>query len=108
MALKTKKWDVVDFLKTPEDIAAYLEAAFEEGDAKFFFKALGNAARARGMSEVSRVTGNSRESLYKALSEAGNPSFETVQRTVEALDLRITFEPKPKRDDNYAEARLSA
>jgi len=73
--LKLRKWDSAEHLKTEEDMALYLEACFQEAgdDALFIAKALGNIARAKGMSQLSRDTGLGRESLYKALSGEGNP-----------------------------------
>ncbi len=86
-----KKWDSAEYLKTDEDIASYLEACFEEAgdDAAFIAKALGNIARARGMSQVAQDTGLGRESLYKALSGDGNPSFATILKVMNALGLRL-------------------
>jgi probable addiction module antidote protein len=72
-------------------MAAYLEACLEEadGDAAFVAKALGDIARAKGMSQVARDTGLSRESLYKALSGDRSPSFDTVLKVIEALGLKL-------------------
>ncbi len=88
---KTTPYDVAEHLRTPEESAAYLEACFEEanGDAAFIAKALGDIARARGMSQVAQDTGLSRESLYKALSGERNPSFDTVLKVMDALGLRL-------------------
>ena len=90
--LKLSKWDSAEHLKTEEDIALYLDACFEEAadDAPFIAKALGTVARARGMTQLARDTGLGRESLYKALSGEGNPSFETILKVTRALGLRIT------------------
>lgn len=92
---KTTKYDVAEYLRTPKEMAAYLEACIEEanGDAAFIAKALGNIARAKGMTEIARETGLSRESLYKALSGERSPSFETVLKVITALGLRIHTEP---------------
>ena len=92
---KLRKWDSAEHLKTDEDIALYLEACFEEAgdDAAFIAKALGNAARAKGMSQLARDTGLGRESLYKALSGDGNPSFATVLKVMHALGLRLQPQP---------------
>ncbi len=86
-----KKWDSAEHLKTPEDMAMYLEACLEEAgdDAAFIAKALGNIARARGMSQLARDTGLGRESLYKALSAEGNPSFSTILKVTRALGIRL-------------------
>ena len=82
-------WDPAEHLQSEEDMAAYLEAALEEGDASLFAAALGDVARAKGMSQLARETGLGRESLYKALSPSGNPSFATVQKVASALGLRL-------------------
>ena len=88
---KTTRYDVAEHLRTPEEMAAYLEACLDEakGDAAFIAKALGDIARAKGMAQVARDTGLSRESLYKALSDSGNPSLDTVVHVAKALDLRL-------------------
>lgn len=93
--IKTTKYDVAEYLSTPQEMAAYLEACIEEanGDAAFVAKALGNIARAKGMSEIARETGLSRESLYKSLSGERSPSFETVLKVITALGLKIHAEP---------------
>ena len=93
--IKTTKYDVAEYLNTPEEMAAYLEACLEEanGDAAFVAKALGNIARAKGMTEIARETGLSRESLYKSLSGERSPSFETVLKVIGALGLKIHAEP---------------
>lgn len=84
-------FDIADHLKTPEEMAAYLEASIEEsgGDATFIAKALGDIARAKGMSQVARDTGLSRESLYKALSGERSPNFDTVLKVISALGLKL-------------------
>ena len=87
--VKTTKWDVVDYLKTDKDMANYLEAAIEDGDAALISAALGDIARAKGMSQVARKAGLGRESLYKALSPNGNPEFATALKVVRALGLRL-------------------
>jgi probable addiction module antidote protein len=90
-----KKWESAEHLKTPEDMAMYLEACFEEAgdDAAFIAKALGNIARAKGMSQLAHDTGLGRESLYKALSGQGNPSFATILKVTRALGIRLHAEP---------------
>lgn len=96
MTKKTKlsRYDVAEHLRTPAEMAAYLEAVLDEspGDAAAIAKALGDVARARGMSEVARKAGLSRESLYKALSGERSPDFETVLRVVRALGIRLHAE----------------
>ncbi|MGW8257265.1 MAG: addiction module antidote protein, partial [Thermoguttaceae bacterium] len=81
---KTKKYDVVQYLDNEEDMAAYLQAAFEDGDPTLIIHALGNIARARGMTAIARETKLRRESLYKALSPEGNPEFATVLKVIHA------------------------
>ena len=90
----TSPYDVAEHLRTREEMAAYLEACMEEadGDAAFIAKALGDIARARGMSQVACDAGLSRESLYKALSGERNPAFGTVLRVIGALGLRLRAE----------------
>ena len=90
---KTKPYDVTEYLETEDDMAAYLQAALDEGDPALVIHALGNIARARGMSEVARKTGLRRESLYKALSPDGNPEFATVLKVVQALGIELHAEP---------------
>jgi probable addiction module antidote protein len=91
---KTSKYDVAEHLRTPEEMAAYFEACLEEanGDAAFIAKALGDIARAKGMSQVAREAGLSRESLYKALSGERTPGFDTILKVIGALGLRLHAE----------------
>ena len=88
---KTTRYDVAEHLRTPEEMAAYLEACMEEaaGDAAFIAKALGDIARAKGMTQVAQDAGLSRESLYKALSGERNPGFDTILKVVNALGLKL-------------------
>jgi len=86
---ETRPWDIVESLDSDERIAAYIEAALEENDAPLIAAALGDIARAKGMSEIARQTGLGRESLYKALSPEGNPEFSTVLKVFRALGLRL-------------------
>jgi probable addiction module antidote protein len=88
--MKTAPFDSADYLQTAEDIAAYLEAAFEDGDAAVITHALGVVARAEGMTEVARKAGLTRASLYKALSGEGRPEFATVLKVLQALGLKLT------------------
>ena len=87
----TSRYDVAEHLRTQEEMAAYLEACFEEanGDAAFIAKALGDIARAKGMSQVARDAGLSRESLYKALSGERSPGFDTILKVIGALGLKL-------------------
>ena len=88
---KTVAYDVAEQLRTPEEMAAYLDAWLEEApeDVAGITRALGDIARAKGMSQVARDAGLSRESLYKALSEDGNPSFATVLKVARALGVKF-------------------
>lgn len=90
--IRTVPFDSPALLKTPEDVAAYLEAAMEDGDPRVIAAALGNIARAKGMSALARESGLGRESLYKALSPDGNPEFATILKVVRALGLRLHAE----------------
>ncbi len=89
--IKLSKWDSAEHLKTDEDMALYLEACLEEAgdDATFIAKALGNIARAKGMTQLAKDTGLGRESLYKALSGEGNPSFATILKVTSALGIKL-------------------
>ena len=86
---KSTPWDPVEHLDAPEDMASYLEAALKEGDATLFAAALGDVARAKGMTEVAEKTGLGRESLYKALSSEGNPEFATILKVLDSLGLSL-------------------
>jgi probable addiction module antidote protein len=87
--IKRRPWHAAEHLTAEEDMAAYLEAALEDGDPALIAAALGDIARAKGMSEIARETGLGRESLYKALSPDGNPEFSTVLKVVRALGIRL-------------------
>ena len=91
---KTTRYDVAEHLRTPKEMAAYLEACIEEanGDAAFIAKALGDIARAKGMAQVARDAGLSRESLYKALSGERSPGFDTILKVMAALGIRLHAE----------------
>jgi probable addiction module antidote protein len=92
---KTTRYEIAEHLRTPKEMAAYLEACIEEanGDATFVAKALGDIARAKGMTQVARDAGLSRESLYKALSGDRNPEFGTIMKVVDALGLKLYAQP---------------
>jgi probable addiction module antidote protein len=92
---KTTPYDVTEYLRTPEDMAAYLDAWLVEApdDAAGIARAFGDIARAKGMSQVAKDAGLSRESLYRALSADGNPSFATVLKVARALGVRLHVEP---------------
>ncbi len=89
---KTSPWDAAEHLETDEDMAAYLEAALDDGDPALITAALGDIARAKGMTQIARETGLGRESLYKALSPEGNPEFSTILKVVRALGLKLHAE----------------
>jgi probable addiction module antidote protein len=91
--VKTTRFDSAEYLDSDEAIGAYLEEALETEDPAFIAHALGTVARARGMSQIAKETGLSRESLYKALSTEGNPEFSTVIRVMKALGLRLSVAP---------------
>lgn len=86
---KTRPWDPVEYLETEEDMAAYLDAALAENDLRLIAAALGDIARAKGMTRVAHEAGLGRESLYKSLSISGNPEFSTVLKVTQALGLRL-------------------
>jgi probable addiction module antidote protein len=90
----TTRFDVVEHLRTPEEMAAYLKACFDEAgdDAVFIAKALGDIARAKGMTQIARDTGLSRESLYKTLSGERTPGFDTILKVIQALGLKLHAE----------------
>jgi probable addiction module antidote protein len=94
---RTTRWDAAAQLHSDADIAAYLDAALEDGDPTVITAALGDVARAKGMSEVARKTGLGRESLYKALSPNGNPEFATVLLVLQALGMKLHATPAPHR-----------
>ena len=100
MEIKTLPYDVAETLRTPDEMAAYLEACIEEadGDAAFIAKALGDIARAQGMTQIARQTGLSRESLYKALSGDRSPSFDTVLKVIAALGLKLSASVQEKAE----------
>ena len=94
VATKTTRWDVVEHLKTEADMAAYLEACFEEDDPALVADALGLIARARGMTQMAKETKLGREGLYKALSPEGNPTLATMFKVTKALGLKLSVSPR--------------
>jgi len=94
---KTTRFDAAEYLDSEERQVAHITTALETGDADFVRDALGVVARARGMGEVAKNAGLNRESLYKALGEAGNPEFATVMRIVRALGLTLSARPAVRR-----------
>ena len=93
---KTLPWDPADYLEDSNDVVAYLEAAFEDGDPQVIAGAIGDVARSKGMTAVAAKSGLGRESLYKALSRDGNPGFATVLSVLAALGLRLRPSPTGK------------
>ena len=89
MKTRTTAWNVTEHLKTKEEREAYLNAAFEDGDASVIAAALGDIARAEGMSKVAKRTGLGRESLYKALSPDGNPALSTILKVIRAFEFNL-------------------
>ena len=87
--IATKRCDPAEHLRTDEEIAAYLDAALEDGDSALIAAALGDVARAQGMAKIARKSGLGRESLYKALSAEGNPEFATVMKVLRSLGLKL-------------------
>ncbi|GAU86002.1 addiction module antidote protein [Bosea sp. BIWAKO-01] len=89
MPLETTRFDIQEYLKTPEQQVAYIEAALDEDDPAFLAKALGEVARARGMTQVAKDAGVTREALYRALSEKGDPRLSTLMGVMKALGLKL-------------------
>lgn len=90
MIIETTEWNTADYLTSGEAIAAYLEAALEDGDPKVVAVALGNIAKAKGMTNIAKEAGITREALYKALSEKGDPKLSTLLGVIKAIGLRFT------------------
>ena len=95
--LKTMPFDVSEYLKSEEDIADYLNAAFEDGDPAVIAAALGNVAKACGMTKVANDAGVARESLYRSLSAEGNPELGTVMKVARSFGLRLRFQALPRK-----------
>ena len=93
MKTKTSLWDAAEHLKAREDLAAYMAGALEESDVSLIAAALGDIARAQGMTKIARKTGLGRESLYKTLSRKGNPELETVLKVCDAVGLKLKAVP---------------
>ena len=87
--MELKKFDAVDFLNNDEVMIEYLNVALQENDPRYFAKALGNVARAKGMSSISETTGLGRQSLYRSLSADGNPRIDTLFRVMASLNIRL-------------------
>lgn len=89
MAIETKPWDAAEMLNTPADITAYLDAYLEDGTPEELCRALGTIARSHGMSALARETGISREALYRAFRDTGNPTLDTLLRVLKAFGVRL-------------------
>jgi probable addiction module antidote protein len=94
MTLETKPWNPVEHIQTLERQAAYLEAAFEDGDPALIAATIGDIARARGMTELARETGLTRNALYKAFRKGGNPTLGTLSSVVGALGYKLSVQPR--------------
>ncbi len=114
MAEKFTRWDAVDYLENDEDMALYLDACLDEdpGDGSLVRAALNDIARARGMTQLARDTGLTREGLYRALSASGNPEFSTVLRVIKALKIKLhatpATPPKSRRVPRKKSGELAA
>jgi len=95
--MKTFKWDASEFLETEEDIAMYLSLAFEEGDPEAIALAIGNIAKARGMTEIAKKAGVSRDSLYRSFRKGGDPRLTTLVGVMSSLGMKLTAEPAESR-----------
>jgi probable addiction module antidote protein len=93
MGIELKTYDVAEHLDSADEIRLYLEAAFEDGDPAVIVHALGNVARAQGMTKIAADTRMSRAGLYKALGEGGNPSLETLSAVLRSFGMRLAVAP---------------
>jgi probable addiction module antidote protein len=100
-----KRYDVADFLRDDEDVIAYLNAAFDDGHPEVIAHAIGNVARMRGMSRVAKACGLGRESLYKSLSDRGNPEFGTILGVLRAMGVRLRVEACPESSPSRMQGR---
>ena len=98
MPLETTKWDTAEILDSPEMIASYIEAVMEDADPALITLALGNIARSKGMTEIAKKTGVTREGLYKALSAEGDPRLTTFLGVLKSLGLRLSVKPAQEAD----------
>lgn len=108
MTLETTKFDIQDHLKTPGDRATYIRIALEEGDPVFITQALNDVARAIGMTEVAKAAGITREGLYKALGEKGDPKLSTLLGVAKALGISLSAVPANDDIDPDVHARDQA
>jgi probable addiction module antidote protein len=106
--IKTKAWDPAEYLTNSERIAAYIDAALEDGDPQLVAAALGDVARARGMGEVAEKVGMSRTSLYRALSPDSRAEFSTILKVMGALGVRMRVDAQSRRAKAPAKARVRA
>ena len=106
--VKTTPFDAAEFLDSSEAIAEYLNEAFSDGDAAFVARAIGTAARARGMADVARQAGLSRENLYRSLNGETRPEFDTVLRVLDALGLKLEAKPKVAANKSLINHRLES
>ena len=95
--IKTTAFDVAEYLDSPEMIAAYLNEAFDSGDMKFIAAAIGDVARAKGMTEISEATGIARTSLYQSFDGKTKPEFDTVRKVLDSLGVKISVKPKQEK-----------
>lgn len=93
MATKITPFEAAEYLDNEKVIAAYLKEVMDTGDYELFLSALGDVAKARGMTEIARASGLSRESLYKAVRPGSKPQYETVDRILHAIGLKLTVAP---------------
>lgn len=91
MKVTTRDWDTSEYLDSPEMIHEYLKTVMEDGNSELLFEAIGNVAKAQGMSEIARKTNLSRQNLYKALSPNSSPKFDTVKKVIEALGCKLAI-----------------
>ena len=98
MPLETAKWDAAEILDSPEMVAAYVEAVLEDGDAGLIASAFGDIARSKGMTEIAKKTGITREGLYKALSAEGDPKLSTFLGVLKSMGLRLSVKPAQEAD----------
>jgi probable addiction module antidote protein len=94
--LGVRRFDAAEYLRDEADIAAYLEAAAAEEDSRVLAAALGDVARARGMAQIARKTGMTREALYRSLSSEGNPELATLSKVLRALGMRLAIQPSAR------------
>ena len=92
--VKTTVWDMADHINTKEDVAAYLEAAFEENDTALLLSVIGDIARSKGMAQIAMDLNLARESLYRSLSQDGNPSFNTIAKVLDNLGFQLSIRQK--------------